>query len=182
MTWQIKHTILHSPHRCGSRGFNTLRVVARVPACLFSPNGENVFGENGKLLIRKENDCTNRQNGCSGRKINCSNRVHRCSNRKSACSKRRIDCSDRLHACSERKNSCSKRFSNALRNTRDALAIREKLLAFIFKISPADRTAILLMDREGLQFETLSGRDRRDPARSIRVSRTIAECVYKDGM
>ena len=56
MTWQIKHTILHSPHRCGSRGFNTLRVVARVPACLFSPNGENVFGENGKLLIRKEND------------------------------------------------------------------------------------------------------------------------------
>src|SRR6266850_2963683 len=72
-------------------------------------------------------------------------------------------------------------FSNTLRNTRDARAIREKLLYFIFEISPADRAAILLLDREGLQFETLAGRDRRDAARSIRVSRTIAERIYKDG-
>src|SRR5207244_7490626 len=173
MTWQIKHTILHSPHRCGSRGFNTLRVVARVPACLFSPNGENVFGENGKLLIRKENDFpqTGKAFPQTGKTIARTDKTAAVGEKsiavtefiaavteKSACSKRRIDCSDRLHACSERKNSCSKRFSNALRNTRDALAIREKLLAFIFKISPADRTAILLMDREGLQFETLSGR------------------------
>ena len=72
-------------------------------------------------------------------------------------------------------------FNNALRNARDVFAIREALFSFIFKVSPSDRAAVLLVDRDGKEFQSVTGRDRRDAAKSVRVSRTVASRVYKAG-
>jgi len=51
-------------------------------------------------------------------------------------------------------------FSNSLRHARDTSSVREQLLSFVFAISPADRAAILLIDRDGRQFDSVAGRDR----------------------
>src|SRR5207244_6334711 len=68
-------------------------------------------------------------------------------------------------------------FNNALRNARDVFAIREALFSFIFKVSPSDRAAVLLVGRAGQEFQSVTGCDRRDAAKSVRVRRTVASSI-----
>ena len=67
----------------------------------------------------------------------------------------------------------------ALRSSRDRRSVGERVLSTIFQLTPAERAAVLLSDFRG-EFEPAAGRDRREPARSIRVSRSIVQRVLKD--
>ena len=57
----------------------------------------------------------------------------------------------------------------------------ERLLDEIFNATPADRASVVFMDHEAMTIETVWGRDRRDPARPVRVSETIIKQVMRDG-
>lgn len=72
--------------------------------------------------------------------------------------------------------------NTALRSMRDAESIRKTIASCIFSVTPAERVAILLIDRAGLEFEFISGRDKREPLRSIGVNRSVVKEVLEDGL
>ncbi len=68
---------------------------------------------------------------------------------------------------------------NAIRGVEE---LQSKLLELLFEVVPAQRGAILLTEGNGLEGASIFGLDRdQGPDETIRISRSIAERVLKDG-
>jgi Nif-specific regulatory protein len=76
------------------------------------------------------------------------------------------------------------RISKAVNSVRGLEALEKKVLESIFEVAPADRAAILLSDRGGVEeYTSVFGWDRRTgPNQAVQVSRTIVSQVLQEGV
>jgi Nif-specific regulatory protein len=75
------------------------------------------------------------------------------------------------------------KISAAINSIRTSAELQQQLLELIFEVAPAQRGAILLVDEDAEEFSTVFGLDRQTgPDATLRVSRTIAQQVLRDGV
>jgi len=75
------------------------------------------------------------------------------------------------------------KISRIVHAIRDLNDLQGQLLELIFEVVPAGRGAILLADREGQQFNSMSARMRQaGQAQLVKVSRTVARQVLEQGI